>query len=309
MGLKVVSMEELKLEVVLEPQRTGDSVAEVCRRHGISRETFYVYRRRYLAEGLAGLEPRSRRPRCSPGRVEAELEARICRLRKDHPRWGGRRTRVELRRVGIEPPATSTIHRALERTHLVAPQPPRPPQATKRFERELANDLWQIDGTRVLLASGRPAWIVDCLDDHARFLLAALAGPSPSGEAAWPASRTRPPPTGSRASSSPTTTRASPIACSGSRSSSSASSPGSRSPREKSPAYPPHSLTRKVNRNGIFSYQGLGIILPYRYAGATVRVVAIGELLHVYLGQELVRVLALDRTRRYQKLGKQERRN
>jgi transposase-like protein len=31
-------MEELKLEVLLEPERTGDSVAEVCRRRGISRQ-------------------------------------------------------------------------------------------------------------------------------------------------------------------------------------------------------------------------------------------------------------------------------
>ena len=58
MALRAVSMEELKLEVLLEPERTGDSVVEVCRRRGISRQTFYTYRRRYLAEGIAGLTPR-----------------------------------------------------------------------------------------------------------------------------------------------------------------------------------------------------------------------------------------------------------
>jgi transposase-like protein len=41
MSLRVVSMAELRLEVLLEPERTGDSVAEVCRRRGISRDTFY----------------------------------------------------------------------------------------------------------------------------------------------------------------------------------------------------------------------------------------------------------------------------
>jgi Integrase core domain len=49
----------------------------------------------------------------------------------------------------------------------------------------VANDLWQIDGTRLKLADGEPAWVVDCLDDHARFLLAAIACASPTGEAAW----------------------------------------------------------------------------------------------------------------------------
>ncbi len=62
MALRVMGMAEIRLEVLLEPERTGDSVAEVCRRHGITRETFYVYRRRWLVEGAAGLEPRSTRP-------------------------------------------------------------------------------------------------------------------------------------------------------------------------------------------------------------------------------------------------------
>ena len=42
MALRVVSMEELKLQVLHEPDRTRETVAEVCRRQGISRETFYV---------------------------------------------------------------------------------------------------------------------------------------------------------------------------------------------------------------------------------------------------------------------------
>jgi transposase len=62
MSLRVVSMAELRLEVLLEPERTGDSVAEVCRRRGISRDTFYEYKRRYQAEGVMGLEASSRRP-------------------------------------------------------------------------------------------------------------------------------------------------------------------------------------------------------------------------------------------------------
>jgi transposase-like protein len=41
-ALQVVSMKELKLDVLLEPKRTGDTVTEVCRRRGLSRETFYL---------------------------------------------------------------------------------------------------------------------------------------------------------------------------------------------------------------------------------------------------------------------------
>jgi hypothetical protein len=43
----------------------------------------------------------------------------------------------------------------------VAAQPPRREQAGKRCERELPNDLWQVDATQVALAAGEQAWIVD----------------------------------------------------------------------------------------------------------------------------------------------------
>jgi transposase InsO family protein len=184
-ALKVVSMEELKLELLTEPERTGDSVAEVCRRRGISRETFYLYRRRYELEGAAGLAPRSRRPLSHPGRIHALLEVEICALRQRQPRWGARRIRAELARAGTDPPAVSTIHQALRRNGLVAPGRPRRPKADKRFERAASNELWQIDATEVALAGGKRVCVFDCLDDHARYLLAALACPSPCAEAAW----------------------------------------------------------------------------------------------------------------------------
>jgi transposase InsO family protein len=390
MALTVVSMEELKLQVLLEPERTGETIAEVCARHGISRASFYRYRRRYREEGPAGLEPRSRRPRFSPAQIEPALEARIVELRKRHRRWGARRIHAELARAGIEPPAVATIHRALRRNHLVAPQPPRRVQASKRFEREVANDLWQIDGTQVRLAGGKPAWVVDVLDDHARFLLAAIASWSPTGEAAWAcfvsASAAYGLPrqllsdnhssfTGrllgitveferklaeigveliNAAPAHPQTlgklerfhrTLKEWLSDEGPafdlehlqllldrfRSHYNDERPhqgiGNQTPAErylpgrvastplgelglaedeKRPPYASHVVTRKVWGHGVVSYEGFGITLGRRYRGATVRILEVGELVHIYLGEELIRVLALDRSRRYQKLGKRK---
>lgn len=388
MALKVVSMEELKLEVLLEPERTGETVAEVCARHGISRASFYRYRRRYREEGVAGLEPRSRRPRSSPAQIEPSLEARIAELRRRHPRWGARRIQAELRRAGIEPPAVATIHRALRRNHLVAPQPARRPKATRRFEREVANDLWQIDGTQLKLAGGEPAWVVDCLDDHARFLLGAIARERPTGEAAWDcfvaASAAYGLPrqllsdnhssfTGrllgvtveferrlaeagveliNAAPAHPQTlgklerfhrTLKEWLADEGPaldlehlqllldrfRSHYNEERPhqgiGNQTPaerylpapmtgtpldelapteHEKTHTYPPYSITRRVWANGVVGYQRLAINVGRRYRGATVRIVEVGKLVHVYLGEDLIHIAALDRGRRYQRLGK-----
>jgi len=392
MALRVVSMEELKLELLLEAERSGEPIAELCARHGISRASYYRYRRRYLDEGVEGLEARSRRPRCSPAQIAPSLEARIVELRKRYPRWGARRIHAELARAGAEPPAVSTIHRALKRNYLVAAQPPRRPKASKRFERPVANDLWQIDGTQVKLAAGKRAWVIDCLDDHARFLLAAVACAGPTGEAAWAcfvaASAAYGLPrqllsdngtsfTGrlhgvtvaferklaeagveliNAAPAHPQTlgklerfhrTLKEWLADEGPaadlehlqllldrfRTHYNDERPhqgiGNQTPAERylprpapdgSPGelalaepdrtltYPPYSVTRKVDTNGIVSYDRLGIIIPTRYAGATVRVVEIGELVHIYLGEHLIRALAPDRSKRYQNLGKRPKR-
>lgn len=184
MALRVMSVTDLRLEVLQEAARSGETVTAICRRFGISRETYYVYLRRFRAEGLEGLESRSRQPFHQPQRMPERVEAAICRMRKEHPKWGARRIRAELSREGIDPPAVSSIHRALVRNSLVAPSRPRPRPATQRFERSSPNDLWQIDATRLLLADESEVWVFDILDDHARFCLAARVGPRATGDAA-----------------------------------------------------------------------------------------------------------------------------
>jgi transposase InsO family protein len=185
MALKVMTVAEMRLELLLEAARSGESVAAVCRRHGISRETFYVYKRRFLAEGPDGLEPRPKTPLRQPRRMAADVEDQICRMRKEHPRWGARRIKTELARAGFEAPAISSIHRAMVRNDLVVQLPQRPRPALLRFERATPNDLWQIDATLLRLVDGEKVWVMDILDDHARFCLAARVGDGPTGQAAW----------------------------------------------------------------------------------------------------------------------------
>jgi hypothetical protein len=43
--------------------------------------------------------------------------------------------------------------------------------------------------------------------------------------------------------------------------------------------------------------------------GATVRILEVGELVHVYLGDALIRALAPDRSKRCQKVGNRKRRS
>lgn len=60
----------------------GRPVGELAAAHGVHRSWLYKLIARYKAEGRAGLEPRSRRPKRSPTAVASELEDEIVRLRK-----------------------------------------------------------------------------------------------------------------------------------------------------------------------------------------------------------------------------------
>jgi transposase len=75
----------------------GASVVEVAERYRVSRQSVHAWLRRYEAEGLAGLEDRSRRPRGHPAALAGEVEALISELRRAR-RWGPRRLEFELAR-------------------------------------------------------------------------------------------------------------------------------------------------------------------------------------------------------------------
>src|SRR3982074_2362245 len=90
MAQMVVSMEAKLLAVF--SSGVPVKVTALCRDLEISRQTLYKYRRRFEAEGPAGLVERSRRPHSSPGRVPRATEEAIIRLRKELPLECGAQT-------------------------------------------------------------------------------------------------------------------------------------------------------------------------------------------------------------------------
>ncbi|MFD6664467.1 IS481 family transposase [Micromonospora chalcea] len=155
----------------------GSTVTDVAERFGVSRQAVHRWLAWYADEGLEGLADRSSRPRSSPGRTPPEVEALICELRRNHPRWGARRLVFELGRRDCPGPVPSrvTVHRVLIRHGLVNPTPRRRRREDyKRWERGRPMELWQLDivgGIR--LADGGEAKVVTGFDDHSRFCVIA----------------------------------------------------------------------------------------------------------------------------------------
>ena len=158
----------------------GRSRSEVAREYGVSRRWVQVLVARFLAEGEAGLQPRSRRPHHSPRRTSPEVEDLIVALRKELDRGGheaGAATiAFHLAQRHGQAPAVSTIWRILCARGFVAPQPhKRPKSSFVRFEAAQPNERWQTDITHWRLAGGREVEILNIIDDHSRLCLLSRA--------------------------------------------------------------------------------------------------------------------------------------
>jgi transposase InsO family protein len=158
----------------------GRPKSAVARDYGVSRRWVHELVKRFLAEGEAGLEPRSRRPASSPHRVPEGLEQEIVELRKalvDQGLDAGAHTIAShLERRDGTAPAVSTIWRILSRRGFVTPQPQKRPRSSfVRFEAHMPNERWQADITHWALQDGTDVEILNAIDDHSRFLVASDA--------------------------------------------------------------------------------------------------------------------------------------
>lgn len=163
----------------------GSPIGEVAVRYGTSRQSLHTWKKRFHQEGMNALADRSRRPRTTPTRISAEVETLICRLRREHPRWGARRIGHEVGRHGIDPPPSrATVHRALVRNGLIDPHVQQHKRTYKRWQRQEPMHLWQLDIVGgVPLADGRRCKMVTGIDDHSRFVVIAQVVAVPSGRA------------------------------------------------------------------------------------------------------------------------------
>jgi transposase InsO family protein len=154
----------------------GRSKSEVARQYGVSRRWVVTLVQRYLAEGDAGLEPRSRRPLSSPRQTARAVEDEIVAIRKELDRGGHEAGAATIafhleQRCGSSP-AVSTIWRILAARGFVTPQPhKRPKSSYVRFAAEQPNERWQADITHWTLADGVDVEILNILDDHSRLCL------------------------------------------------------------------------------------------------------------------------------------------
>ena len=144
-----MGMAQLVVAAVVVERR---SKSEVARQYGVSRRWVITLVQRYLAEGEAGLAPRSRRPLRSPRRTPVEVEDEIVKIRKELDRGGheaGAATiAFHLTQRGGASPAVATIWRLLTAPRVSPHTRTTPPRAARRLAGGL-DDLADPDRPRV----------------------------------------------------------------------------------------------------------------------------------------------------------------
>jgi transposase InsO family protein len=186
LALVVLSVVEQRLDAV-RAVLAGAEVTEVAARLGVHRATVHRWVARYLVGQVGGLADRSHRPRSCPHQASEQVELAVVEMRREHPRWGSRRIRLELLHKpgrwlpdGVVVPSERTIDRILKRYGLLRERPRKKPRsAYVRFERPEPMQLWGIDivdGLRLVdTATGelRGVKVVTGIDDHSRFCVMA----------------------------------------------------------------------------------------------------------------------------------------
>jgi transposase InsO family protein len=182
MPWKEMDAMSIRKEFVTLALQAGSNIRGLCRQYGISSRTAYKWIARYQAEGEAGLEERSRRPKHSPRKTNAAIEQKVLDKRAETG-WGGRKIARVLGNEGqADVPHPNTITDILRRAGKITREASEQHRPWQHFERAVPNELWQMDykGHFPMLQGRCHPFTV--LDDHSRFCVGLYASGNETAE-------------------------------------------------------------------------------------------------------------------------------
>src|SRR6185437_14151814 len=161
---------EKRYKMIIELERSGKTISDVCIEFGVSRQTWYKWKRRYNVYGIDGLKNQSRiSHHIKNVKITKELEKIILELRLNH-RFGSMRIRFRLKRKYGVSLGTKTIYNLLKR-HDLNVLSVKIKRKYKRFEMKYStNELVQMDtkGPFYLKGSRNKYYFIHVIDDCSR---------------------------------------------------------------------------------------------------------------------------------------------
>ena len=180
MSWAVTDVMDQRFRFIIETNKPGAKLAPVCRQFGISRTTGHFWLKRYEQEGIEGLKGRSRRPRHCPNRTPPAIESLVLDFHQKYGEGAKKIVYYLALEKGIELPVI-TAHRILKR-HGKVGAVKQGASATRRFERDTPNALWQMDFKGPFKQAGAACYPLSILDDHSRYMVGLHALGQPNGK-------------------------------------------------------------------------------------------------------------------------------
>ena len=109
-----------RLAVLAHADEISKNVAATCRHHGITRQTFYTWERRFKAEGPDELHERSKAPKFSQRATSSGVVGKIIYLRQNY-HFGPQKIAMYLARYHDLTISNSGLWRILKKFELNAP--------------------------------------------------------------------------------------------------------------------------------------------------------------------------------------------
>lgn len=169
-----VSQRQRLIEQMLLP---GANVSALCREAGISRKTAYKWLARYDSGDLRSLVDHSKARRHQSQQTNKQVESIIINSHHENPYWGPEKLRSYLINSGElkSPPTHTTIGNILKRNDCEVIKSQKSQPAKTRFEREVPNELWQMDFKGSYMTGAHRCYPLTILDDYSRFSVGLVA--------------------------------------------------------------------------------------------------------------------------------------
>lgn len=162
----------IKIELFLLVVKLGD-VSEACARRGFSRKFYYTWWNRFKRSNfnLKALEEKSRRPRRSPKKTSARIEAKIRWFQKK--RYGSRQIEAHLKRAGCKRSRATICHVMNGRKKIKRKPRARLKLHQKRYELPIPGQRFQMDVKYVpYRVEGKKAYSYVIVDECTRWRFA-----------------------------------------------------------------------------------------------------------------------------------------
>lgn len=161
-----------RLRLLQDAERLGN-VTEACRRHGISRKSYYKWKKRYDGT-IESLVDQSRRPKSHPRQLTDKEHKLIDRIARRHRKKGLYRLHWHLRTHHGFTRSVGGLYKALKRLGFYDLRKPRRRRKYKRYELPHPGANVQIDVKYLPKIRGKQEYQFTAIDEHTRIRFAQI---------------------------------------------------------------------------------------------------------------------------------------